>query len=390
MSLLYTGDDAREHTIDLGEDGIVTFSWINDVSLTQTCCWSVTNARIIELNPGGQPGSTDAVLLGDMCISGTSYECTDNTIWLCSESSLFQTPPAVELRSNSFTLGASASDVHVNSKCSSNNNIPSTNPPGLISCDILTPSLSSSSTQQTTSTSTISTTPSTSTISSTPSTSTISTTPSTSTISSTPSTSTVSTTPSTSTISTTPSTSTISTTPSTSTISTTPSTSTISSTPSTSTVSTTPSTSTISSTPSTSTVSTTPSTSTVSTTPSTSTISSDTSTISSDTSTISSDTSIISSTSVISFVTTQSPSPSNINLQTCNSDGDLWSQTPVGTNVTGIGACYNGTVNGELLIMTDSYCCVILHTKQVTKLLFVILTLFISFQSLVNNLFNLI
>ena len=223
----------------------MTFSWINDNSTTQTCCWSVTNARIIELNNGNQQyGNTDPVFLGDMCISGTSYECTDNTIWLCSESSLSQTPPAtVELRSNSFTLGESASDVSVNSNCSSNNNIPSTNPPGLISCDILTPSSSSSSTQQTTSTSTINS--------------------------------------------------------------------------------------------------------------DTALISSDTSMISSDTSTISSDTSMISSTSVVSFVTMQSPSPSNINLQTCNTDGDLWSQTPVGTNVTGIGTCYNGTVNGELLIMTD-------------------------------------
>ena len=205
------------------------FSWINDVSITQTCCWSVTNPRIIELNDeDNQASDTATVLLGDMCISGTFYECTDNTIWLCSG-----TPPATaEIRSNSFTLGANASDVSVFRNCSSNNNIPSTNPPGLI-CDILTPSSSSSSTQQTTSTSMISST----------------------------------------------------------------------------------------------------------------------SAISSDTSLISSDTSIISSTSVISFVTTQSPSPFNINSQTCNSDGDLWSQTPVGTNATGIGACYKGTVNGELLIM---------------------------------------
>ena len=310
----------------------MTFSWINDDSITQTCCWSVTNARIIELNNGGnQPGNTATVLLGDMCISGTSYECTDNTTWLCSESSLSQTPPTVELRSNSFTLGESASDVSVNSNCSSNNNIPSTNPPGLISCDILTPSSSSSSTQQTTSTSTISS--DTSMISST---SVIGTILSTATISST-TTSVIRSTPSSSLISSDISmissdTSMIS---STSVIS---STATISSTI-TSVISTIPSSSLISSD--------------ISMISSTSTISSDTSMISSDTSTISSDTSTISSTSVISFVTTQSPSPSNINLQTCNSDGELWSQTPVGTNATGIGACYNGTVNGELLIMTD-------------------------------------
>ena len=120
----------------LGSNGNVTFVWTSNSSITQKCCWSVTNAKIIEVNGNQRPRNTATVLLGDMCISGTSYECTDNTTWLCSESSLSQTPATVELRSNSFTLGLPISSVSISSKCSTNNNTPSTDPSGQGPCNM--------------------------------------------------------------------------------------------------------------------------------------------------------------------------------------------------------------------------------------------------------------
>ena len=115
----------------LGRNGNVTFVWTSNSSITQTCCWSVTNARIIEVHKG-DGRKIGKVLLGDMCISGTSYECTDNTIWLCSE-----TPPAtVELRSNSFTLGLPISSVSISSNCSTKNNTPLTDPSGQGPCNM--------------------------------------------------------------------------------------------------------------------------------------------------------------------------------------------------------------------------------------------------------------
>ena len=109
----------------------MTFVWTSISSITQTCCWSVRNARIIEVRrgPGGKIGE---VLLGDMCISGTSYECTDNTIWLCSGT----LPATAELRSNSFTLGLPISSVNISSNCSTNNNTSSTDPSGKGPCNM--------------------------------------------------------------------------------------------------------------------------------------------------------------------------------------------------------------------------------------------------------------
>ena len=112
----------------------MTFVWTSNSSITQTCCWSVRNARIIEVHNSQQAGNNATVLLGDMCISGTSYEY-NNTTWLCSESS--GTPPATaELRSNLFTLGLPISSVNISSNCSTNNNTPSTDPSGQGPCNM--------------------------------------------------------------------------------------------------------------------------------------------------------------------------------------------------------------------------------------------------------------
>ena len=127
-------NDTGPHNINLCNNGNVRFVWTSNSSITQTCCWSVRNARIIEVHNSQQAGNNATVLLGDMCISGTSYEY-NNTTWLCSESS--GTPPATaELRSNLFTLGLPISSVNISSNCSTNNNTPSTDPSGQGPCNM--------------------------------------------------------------------------------------------------------------------------------------------------------------------------------------------------------------------------------------------------------------
>ena len=96
----------------------MTFIWINNPFINETCCWSVTNAMIVEMNNDDQVGE---IPLGDMCISGISYECIDTTIWLCSESSMSGTPPIAELRSNTFNLVESV-NITVDSNCTTTNN----------------------------------------------------------------------------------------------------------------------------------------------------------------------------------------------------------------------------------------------------------------------------